>query len=74
MDRQELENLLGISSISTYGGYPNDHINFHYKNGDLLSIEILDSSHEHTNNVINEYLNIELSKLRATKINTLLND
>ena len=74
MDRQELENLLGISSISTYGGYPNDHIDFHYKNDDLVSISILDCSYENVNNVIDDYLNTELSKLRETKINYLLNE
>ena len=74
MNRQEMLETLGIDSISTHGGYPNDYIDFHYKNSDLVSISILDRSYENLNNVIDEYLNTELSKLRETKINYLLNE
>ena len=74
MNRQEIQEMLGIDSISIYSSYPKQQLNLHYKNSDLVSISILDRSYENLNNVIDEYLNTELSKLRETKINYLLNE
>jgi hypothetical protein len=74
MDRKEIQEMLAIDSISIYSSYPKQQINFHYKNGNLVSIEILDSSADYIDNVINEHLNLELSKLRELKINNILND
>jgi hypothetical protein len=74
MGRSEMQEILGIDSISIYSSYPKQQLYFNYKNGDLVSIEILDSSEDYTNNVINEHLNLELSKLRELKINSILNE
>ena len=74
MHRHEIKEVLGIFTISSYVGNTNSSINFHYKNGDYVSISILDDSYNNINKVIDDYLIAELSKVRETKINYLLND